>query len=278
MDYVKRLEKAVRRSRSLLCVGLDPNPELIPDVLHEEGSRIEETVEKFCLEVIDATAGHCCAYKPNLAFFEALGPAGMALFERILTAIPDEKIVIADAKRGDIGSTAEQYRKAFFDYYDVDAVTLNPLMGFDTLDPYINDAGRAVYTLVLTSNSGAHDLLLRRFEGRISMAEYLADQLSRKMEFSATHLGMVIGATHDSVVEQVLSAYPEASLLIPGIGSQGGSVESLAHTLRNHRGIPLISSSRSILYAGSGKSWKSDVDKSAKKTNKSLKKIADRYV
>ncbi len=279
MEFNKKLHKAVQSAESILCVGLDPNPARIPDSFKAHFDKPETMVVEFCSQIIDATSAYCCAFKPNLAFFEALGARGLEAFQSVLNQIPDGKIVIADAKRGDIGSTAEFYKKAYFEQFDVDAITLNPLMGFDTLDPFLDRPDKAVYSLVLTSNPGSNDLLLRRFEGRLSLAEYIAGQLSRKSEKSAGHLGMVIGATHSDALEQVLGSYPEASLLIPGIGSQGGSVSDLERSLAAHKGIPLVSSSRSILYAGEGgNKWKDDVAKAAKKTSKELKSITKRFL
>lgn len=281
MAYLDKLIRASTETKSLLCVGLDPNPDLIPESLKKTYPEPEQYVEQFCREVIDATLETCCAYKPNLAFFEALGSNGLSVFQRVLDHIPNEKIVISDAKRGDIGSTATQYKRAFFEQFDTDALTLNPMMGFDTLDPFLDSAEKAVYCLTLTSNPGSFDLLLRRFEGRLSLAEYIADQLQRKMKDSSTHIGMVVGATHDNdtVIRQVLNAYPDASLLIPGIGSQGGRVDLLAEQLKGHRGIPLVSSSRSIIYAGTDqKDWKTPIFEKAEETRKSLQIITERYV
>jgi len=279
MNYLEKLSSAIRKCESVLCVGLDPNIDLIPEVLKQKYENKNELIERFCSDVIDTTCEYCCAYKPNLGFFEALGPAGLSVFDRVVKMIPDEKIVIADAKRGDIGSTAEQYKEAYFGQFDADAITLNPMMGFDTLDPFIRDASKAIYSLVLTSNRGANDLLLRQFEGRASLAEYIADQLRRKMEKSTAQIGMVVGATHPSDLEHILAAYPKAPLLIPGIGSQGGSVKELISLLIKHQGIPLISSSRSILYAGkNNKQWKKDVSESARIMKQNLREISKKYV
>lgn len=279
MDYLEKLSSAIGKSESVLCVGLDPNPDLIPEVIKDEFPDTDDQIVQFCLDVIDATHEHCCAFKPNLAFFEALGSSGLSIFEKVISFIPDNKVLIADAKRGDIGSTAEQYKKSYFDNFKADALTLNPMMGFDTLDPFIGDPTKAIYSLVLTSNPGANDLLLRRFEGRLSLAEYIADQLRRKKENSTTHIGMVVGATYPSELTLVLKAFPEASLLIPGIGSQGGKADDLVELLAGHKGIPVISSSRSIIYAGNeSNKWKDEVAKSAKKAKKQLKKITKQYV
>lgn len=279
MNYSDKLLHSIKNTGSLLCVGLDPNPERIPSALKNSCSGTLELVEKFCLQVIDATSESCCAYKPNLAFFEALGGEGLCLFERVIQAIPEGKIIIADAKRGDIGSTAQQYKKAYFDTFDVDAITLNPLMGFDTLDPFMTYPDKAVYSLVLTSNPGSYDLLKRRFEGRMSLAEFIADQLNRKSETVDTHLGMVVGATDPSSLHEVLTAHPEASLLIPGIGSQGGSIQRLLPALNGHKGIPIITSSRSILYGESDdKNWKNGISNRAKQMKRELEVATTQYV
>jgi len=279
MGYIDKLTRAAAESQSLLCIGLDPNPERIPAPFRSIFPEPEKMVVEFCKRVIDVTHDQCCAYKPNLAFFEALGARGLDVFEQVIRHIPNEKMIIADAKRGDIGSTAEQYKIAFFDRFDTDALTLNPMMGFDTLDPFTGYEDKGIYCLTLTSNPGSNDFLLRKFEGRMTMAEYIADQLQRKMEKSRTHIGMVIGATHDQVIQQVLGAYREASLLIPGIGSQGGSVERLIQLLADHKGLPLVSASRSILYAGADRhEWAEDVRASAVQTRKSLEKLTRRYV
>lgn len=279
MNYLEKLSSSIRKSESVLCVGLDPNIDLIPEALKQKYANQNVLVEQFCSDIIAVTSEHCSAYKPNLAFFEALGPAGLTVFDRVVKMIPDDKIVIADAKRGDIGTTAEQYKNAYFDRFDVDAITLNPMMGLDTFDPFIRNASKAIYSLVLTSNKGANDLLLRRFEGRLTLAEYIADQLRKKMEKSRTRIGMVVGATHPSDLKQILSAYPHSPLLIPGIGSQGGKIDDLISLLNEHQGIPLISSSRSIIYAGNNhKQWKIDVSESAKRMKQNLKEISKRYV
>lgn len=289
MNYTDKLGKAVKEVESVLCTGLDPSPELIPDELHKLYSEPVDLVEAFCKEVINATSDYCCAYKPNLAFFEALGGEGLLLFERLLKLIPPGKILIADAKRGDIGSTAGQYKKAYFDRFDVDAVTLNPLMGFETLDPFLQDDSKAVYSLVLTSNPGAEDLLNREFRNHHTLAEYIADQLKQKSETSETHIGMVLGATKPSSLKSIMELHPTASLLIPGIGSQGGKPEDLLPVLSGHQGIPIITSSRSILYGtprpdrkpsgpDAKSDWKSAIAGRAKIMKEELRQITQRYV
>lgn len=279
MTFTQKLKRAVSDSKSVLCVGLDPVPDLIPKSLTSKISNSSDLVFEFCSRIINATKDSACAYKPNTGFFEALGSSGWSVLEQVINQIPDDKIIIADAKRGDIGNTAAQYKKAFFDKLEADAVTLNALMGMDTLDPFMDEEEKAVFVLVMTSNRGSADFLQRRFEGRMSLGEYIAEELEKKQDKSKTHLGMVVGATQIESIGPVIRTNPEAHLLIPGIGKQGGSVRDLQLVLERHNGIPVINSSRSIIYAGSGqKDWEKAVSEKASKMKESLKFLTERYV
>lgn len=258
-------------------MGLDPYPDQIPQIFDDYNS-LEKRVSAFLKEVIDCTRHHCAAYKPNMAFFEAIGSTGFEIFVEILEYIPDDKVVIADVKRGDINTSAAHYCKSYFETFDVDAVTLNPLMGFDTLDPYTSYPEKGVYVLTLTSNPGASDFLMKPFSHFNSMAEYIASSLHDYQHSSETHLGMVVGATQTDLLKKVIRHHPEASLLIPGIGKQGGSINSLVRELENHTGIPLVSSSRSILYPGGNSSdWSASVTTQAKTYKELLEPITKRY-
>ncbi len=279
MNYTDKLRRAVQSANSTLCVGLDPVPENIPQSLRQEYSSDSDLIFEFCRRVVESTKIHACAFKPNVAFFEALGAAGWEAFERLLDVIPSNRVVIADAKRGDIGNTARMYMRTYFDRYHTDAITLNPLMGLDTLDPFLDDESKAIYTLALTSNSGSADFLQRRFQGRLSLSEYIAEELSKKQVMSKAHLGMVVGATQIDSISPVIQAFPEASLLIPGIGAQGGSIDELSSVLENHIGIPIINSSRGIIYAGGNENnWAELVSQKASELKESLNTITLRYV
>lgn len=279
MTYLEKLYQAINASQSTLCVGLDPNLELLPEAVKSKFDTPEEQVTFFCKMVIDHTYESCAAYKPNLAFFEALGSVGLAVFQEIVAHIPKDRIIIADAKRGDISSTAEHYKKTFFDSFNVDAVTLNPLMGFETLNAFADDESKGVYVLTLTSNPGASDFLKKPFEGFESMAEFIAHELFERSEAVKTHLGMVIGATQADEAKAVIQHHSNGSLLIPGIGVQGGSIEGLAEALEEHKGIPLINSSRGIIYAGSNQNnWVEHVAESAKEMKERISKITEQYV
>lgn len=279
MEFISKLQQAVNTAGSTLCVGLDPNLSLLPQPVKQQFSSPEEQVRHFCKLVIDYTAPYCAGYKPNLAFFEALGANGLSVFQEVIEHIPDDKIVIADAKRGDISSTAEHYKKAFWDVFDVDAVTINPLMGFETLHAFSKEESKGIYVLTLTSNAGASDFLKQPFAGHNMMAQFIAGELQQRSQATSTHLGMVIGATQADEARSVLQNHSEGALLIPGIGAQGGSVAELAKSLKGHRGIPLINSSRSIIYAGKNEGdWPEYVAEAAKKMKHNLSKITEQYV
>lgn len=278
MNFTEKLKTAITTAHSTLCVGLDPNLNQLPDPIKQREISPPQKVETFLKKVIDVTSGHCAAFKPNLGFFEALGPDGWDTFAEILDYIPSDKIIIADAKRGDISSTAEHYAKAFFKQFDVNAITLNPLMGFETLDPFLNDESKGIYVLTLTSNPGANDLLLQQLSDGKTVSAHISRNLYEKQKKSKTSIGMVVGATKARELKPVIKHFTEAPLLIPGVGKQGGSITQLAKVLEHHPGIPLINSSRSIIYAGSGTDWSDGVAQSAKNFKNRLSPITKRYV
>lgn len=279
MTFTEKLKSAVQAAESTLCVGLDPNLALMPAPITSTEQSDPQKVEQFLKQVIDVTAEHCAAYKPNLGFFEALGPDGWDTFEAILNHIPSDKVIIADAKRGDISSTAEHYAIAFFEHFGVDAVTLNPLMGFETLDPFLREASKGIYVLTLTSNPGANDILLKQLAGGEIISSFIAKELSRKQQASETSIGMVMGATKATKLEPVIKEFPKSPLLIPGVGKQGGSISALNKSLEQHAGMPLINSSRSIIYAGKNDArWHRQVAEAAKNLKTKLAPITKRYV
>ncbi|PAU93071.1 orotidine-5'-phosphate decarboxylase [Aliifodinibius salipaludis] len=279
MTFNEKLKAAVQTADSTLCVGLDPNLDLMPNPITSSEQSDSQKVEQFLKKVIDVTEEHCAAYKPNLGFFEALGASGWDTFEAILNYIPDDKIIIADAKRGDISSTAEHYAKAFFKKFEVDAVTLNPLMGFETLEPFLDDVSKGIYVLTLTSNPGAKDILLKKLAGGQTISGFIAKELNRKQKDNKTSIGMVMGATKANKLEPVINKFPTSPLLIPGVGKQGGSIKALSKSLEQHSGTPLINSSRSIIYAGNNEiNWHRQVAEAAKNYQLRLAPITQRYV
>lgn len=278
MTFTEKLSRSIRSSNSVLSVGLDPDPQKIPLPLRQRISDPHDLVFEFCRRVIESTKSEAAAYKPNLAFFEALGSGGWKVLESLLDVIPHGKIIIADAKRGDIGTTAEKYKAAFFDMMQVDAITLNPLMGLETLDPYLDDRSKAVYVLTLTSNKGASDFLELPVKGQLTLGGYISEHLKKKQAFSAASIGMVIGATKTATAQQVLQTFANAPLLIPGIGAQGGDPRQLSNMLKGHTGLPLVNSSRAIIYAGEdNENWEELVASKASETRVQLDPITQYY-
>lgn len=279
MTFTEKLQRAITSSQSVLCVGLDPDLTKIPAPLKEQVGNPSDQVFEFCRRVIESTKTHACAYKPNLAFFEALGSDGWNVFDRLMDQIPSGKIIIADAKRGDIGTTAQKYKEAFFDKLGGDAITLNPLMGLDTLEPFLDDDQKAIFVLAMTSNPGSADFLQLPTQDGSTLGTVIANQLQKKQETSKTHIGMVVGATNQEASIPILQAHTEGHLLIPGIGAQGGNIDALVDTLKGHNGIPIISSSRSIIYAGeNAQNWEELVSSKAAEMKESLKVISNKYV
>lgn len=279
LTYTQKLYNAIAKANSCLCVGLDPYPDRIPDQLVEQYPDEADRILYFLEQVIEATHPYCAAYKPNLAFFEALGTRGLEVLANVLSAIPDDKIIIGDAKRGDIGSTSAYYRKSLFDQFSFDAVTLNPLMGFETLFPYADYPDKGIYLLTLTSNPGSADFLSKPFAGYPSMAEYISASAHILQDKFQSHIGMVVGATRGAQLADVIKHHPEGALLIPGVGSQGGSIKEVAESLGIHRGLPLVSSSRSILYPNTNSGeWKKGIAQQATEYKSKLSSITNQYV
>ncbi|HAC16668.1 MAG TPA: orotidine-5'-phosphate decarboxylase [Bacteroidetes bacterium] len=283
MKFTDKLKTKVKSDSSVLCVGLDPDPSRIPDFILHRHDDINDAILDLCTIVIDESSDHCVAFKPNLAFFEALGTKGIEVFEKLCAYIPQQHIIIADAKRGDIGNTASKYRQAFFDTWKCDSVTLSPLMGIETITPFLTDERFGIFVLTLTSNPGATEFLMRPFEGYDMMAEFIADKLSKLNQSFPGHAGMVVGATHTEVLPNILRHYPDATLLIPGVGSQGGDIQILADALRGHAGIPLVNVSRGIMYgavpaATEESELRSNIRNRAKSFQQSLLPITNNYL
>ena len=238
----------IKRKKSFLCVGLDTDVRKIPQFLLEE----DDPIFAFNKRIIDATAHLCVAYKPNLAFYESMGSFGLQAFEKtveyIQTNYPDQ-FIIADAKRGDIGNTSDMYARSFFEHIKVDALTVAPYMGSDSVLPFLKYPGRWVILLALTSNEGASDFQLSQVDGE----EALFERVLRKSKDwgSSDQLMYVVGATKADMLERVRAIVPDAFLLVPGVGSQNGSLEDVARFGLNSQCGLLVNASRSIIYADS---------------------------
>lgn len=236
----------IRRKRSFLCVGLDTDMRKIPACLQGRN----DAVFAFNKAIIDATADLCIAYKPNLAFYESFGLAGWQAFEAtvryIRTHYPDH-LIIADAKRGDIGNTSEMYARSFFEHLDIQAVTVAPYMGEDSVKPFLSYEGRWVVLLGLTSNKGSHDF---QFTADAS-GERLFERVMRIAQTWATpdNMMFVVGATQGRLFQDVRRIVPNHFLLVPGVGAQGGSLSDVARYGMNDACGLIVNSSRQIIYA-----------------------------
>lgn len=240
MRYAERLQQRIARTGSRLCVGLDPR--LVEGRLADARAML--------LQVIAETSPHAAAFKPNTAYFEAMGSEGVRLLEDVLDAVPDDIPVILDAKRSDIGETQKQYARACFDRWQADAVTLNPFLGYDSIEPFLDHDGKGIYLLAVTSNPGSADFQRQSLaDGRRVFELVTALGERARSEQRLADVGYVVGLTQD---DDVFSRMPPAPLLIPGLGAQGGDLASLA----SRRGLPdVVNVSRGILYAGDNRGF-----------------------
>ncbi|MEY3525565.1 MAG: hypothetical protein RIR92_1630 [Pseudomonadota bacterium] len=256
MTFLEQLKHATERQRSVLCVGLDPEPAKFP--VHLSGK--PDAIYEFCARIVDATSDLVCAFKPQIAYFaahraEAQLEQLIAHIRRVAPTIP----VILDAKRGDIGSTAEQYAIEAFERFGADAVTLSPFMGFDSIEPYVKRHGKGAFLLCRTSNPGGDDLQTRRLAdiaGQPRLFEHLAYLAQGPWNLNG-QLGLVVGATYPDEIARVREIAPSLPLLIPGVGAQGGdAAATLKAGLRMQdeqiSGPIIVNSSRAILYASQG--------------------------
>ncbi len=253
MSFRSRLARAERVNRSLLCVGLDPDPARFPGPMKNDPARIYD----FCAAIVDATRDLVIAYKPQIAYFAA--HRAEAQLERLIAYIHDsapDVPVILDAKRGDMGSTAEQYAKEVFDRYRADAVTLSPFLGFDSIEPYLRHPGKGVILLCRTSNPGGGDLQDLRLASGETLYERIATLAAGRWN-GGGEVGLVVGATFPAEIARVRELAPGLPLLIPGIGAQGGDPSATVRAgWRGNAGETtdpiIVSSSRAVLYAGDG--------------------------
>ena len=237
----------IRRKQSFLCVGLDTDLKKIPDYLLDS----HEPIFAFNKAIIDATADLCVAYKPNLAFYECLGVKGWQALEKTVKYIrqqyPDQ-FIIADAKRGDIGNTSAMYARSFFEDMNIDAVTVAPYMGEDSVTPFLTYPDKWVILLALTSNKGSHDFQLTED----AQGERLFEKVLRKSQEWAgdDRMMYVVGATQGRMFEDIRKIVPDHFLLVPGVGAQGGSLEEVCKYGMNKECGLIVNSSRGIIYAG----------------------------
>jgi len=250
MNFTDKLHKAIERNTSLVCLGLDPDLELMPP---------DTDILSFNKSIVDATSDLVCAYKPNLAFYEALGLDGLTALMNTIEHIPEDVPIIGDAKRGDIGNTARLYAKALFETFGFDATTVNPYLGYDAVEPFLSYRDKGVFLLCRTSNPGASDFQsLPCSPSDASGQEPLFSVVARKARQWNQHgnVGLVVGATYPEELAQIRMSCPDMVLLVPGIGAQQGDLAlAVRHGLDAKGEKTIFASSRQILYASKDKEF-----------------------
>ena len=270
----KELIASIQRKRSFLCVGLDTDLKKVPAHLLQE----EDPVFAFNKAIIDATAPYCVAYKPNLAFYESMGVKGWIAFEKTVSYLREnypDQFIIADAKRGDIGNTSAMYARTFFEEMDLDAVTVAPYMGEDSVTPFLGYEGKWVILLALTSNKGSHDFQLTED----AQGEKLFEKVLRKSQEWAGNDQMmyVVGATQGKAFEDIRRIAPNHFLLVPGIGAQGGSLEEVCkYGMTSECGLN-VNSSRAIIYADATESFAQVAGEKAREVQAQMAQELDGY-
>ncbi len=267
------LVRQIESKGSFLCVGLDTDLTLIPKSFLKES----DPVFAFNTAVIDATEKYAVAYKPNIAFYEAMGPKGWESLQKTMDYIPQEIFTIADAKRGDIGNTAYKYAQTFFDPassgLNFDSITVAPYMGHDSVEPFLTFEDKWVILLALTSNPGSHDFQMSKSEDYIPLYERV---MRLAMTWgNAEQMMFVIGATRSDFLQKVREIAPDHFFLVPGVGAQGGSLEDVAKYAMNSRVGLLVNSSRGIIYAGDDTAV--SAAREAKKMQEEMTMYLDKY-
>lgn len=271
----EELRSLILYKKSYLCVGLDTDRTLIPSFLLAEADPVFE----FNRRIIDATADYCVAYKPNIAFYEALGSRGWDSLQKTLDYIPKSHFTIADAKRGDIGNTSGLYARAFFDKeasgLDFDAVTVAPYMGYDSVSPFLAYRDKWTILLALTSNAGSEDF--QRLDSGNEKVYEKVIRTSLKWD-GADRLMYVVGATQAKDLSAIRQLVPDHFLLVPGVGAQGGSLEEVSKNGMNQDVGLLVNSSRGIIYAGKGADFATLAGGEAAKIQQEMEVYLDRYL
>ncbi len=274
MNFLDKLLATSRQQNSLLCVGLDPEPERFPAQL--QNMTVAKAVTYFCQGIIEATAPYVCAFKPNLAFFEVLGPKGMYIFQDVLSAIPEHIPIIVDAKRGDLGNTARKYATTVFDVYGCDAVTVNPYLGYDSVAPFLAFHEKGVIFLCRSSNPSARDfqdLLVQEEKGQ---GRPLYEMIAQRVQSwnKAGNCGLVVGATYPQELSTIRSMCPDMPILIPGVGAQGGDLETSVVAGVDVLGEKaIIAVSRAILYASEDEDYAASAATEARKLRNRMNEV-----
>lgn len=251
------LSNQIKRKKSMLCVGLDPDISMLQDHFLNN----PKPLQSFCKEIIEITSDLAIAYKLNVAFFEALGPKGWEQLAEVVNLIPDECLIILDAKRADIGNTSAQYARYYFEDLNVDAVTLHPYMGLDSLEPFIRYNNKWSIVLALTSNDGSNDIEQQRLASGKRVYEHVIELFAKN--YHSSQIMFVCGATHPEDFKSIRDIIPNHFLLVPGIGAQGGNLTAVLESGSNEFGGLLINVSRAISYPSGHGSYHSLVRNAA---------------
>jgi orotidine-5'-phosphate decarboxylase len=265
MKFVDKLVVASKKNNSLLCVGIDPNPAQMPDV----------PLLDFTRGIIDATKDLVCAFKPNFAFFEAMGIPGLEALIETIKYIPEEIPVIGDAKRADIGNTSKAYATAVFDVFQCDAITVSPYLGYDSVEPFFQYEDKGVFILCRTSNKGASDF--QDITGK--NGETLFEAVAKKArEWNKVgNIGLVVGATYPEELKRIRELCPEMPLLIPGVGSQGGDLElAIQYGVDSAGRKAIINVSRQVIYASKGSDFAEAAGVKAREMRDSINLVLSR--
>jgi orotidine-5'-phosphate decarboxylase len=262
MKFVDKLIAASEKNQSLLCVGIDPNPSQMPAI----------PLLDFTRGIIDATRDLVCAYKPNFAFFEALGLEGLEALIDTIKYVPDYIPVIGDAKRGDIGNTSKAYATAVFDVFKCDAITVSPYLGYDSVEPFSQHQDKGIFILCRTSNKGARDFQdITAPDGR-PLFEIVAGK-AREWD-TGGNIGLVVGATYPEELKRIRELCPDMPLLIPGVGSQGGDLElAIKYGVDSGGRKAIINVSRQVIYASTGSDFSAAAGKKALEIRNSINEI-----
>jgi orotidine-5'-phosphate decarboxylase len=271
MAFYEKLRSAQQQNNSLLCIGLDSDISKIPKHLHQR----ENPILEFNKRIIEATADLVCAYKLNLAFYEALGETGWRTINETLAAIPSTVVTIGDAKRGDIGNTAEMYAKSLRDDFGFSSSTVNPYMGFDSVEPFIRSEAHGAFVLALTSNPGAKDFEYLKIKNKPLYEHVIAKVKKWNVN---NNCGLVVGATRPKEMQRVRKFVPNMPLLIPGVGAQGGDlVAAVRYGCDKNGAMAVINSSRGIIYASGGENFAEAARAAALKLRDEMNVIREKY-
>mgnify|MGYP000721686897 CR=1 FL=1 len=265
-----RLQQIQSSKDTVVCVGLDPVPTRFPASL-QDGRLRTDAVRAFCSSVIEATAPYACAFKPNFAFFEALGPAGLTVLDQLLSLVPDNCLIIGDAKRGDTGHSSRFYAQALYDALGLDACTVSPYLGNDSVAPFLAHEDTCTFVLTRTSNDGAADLQEACACDGTPLYRHVAQKASEWADGTDGEAGLVVGATAPDALNDLRTDAPTLPFLIPGVGAQGGDPGAVMDAAATEDGPVMVNSSRSILYASDGPDYAEAAGEAAKALRDALR-------